>query len=271
MATVKTAQWGNSYSPYLQVVVNTKSSTNNDVTLSYTISYRTTSLGGAAYTNGKSRSYTVNIGGQKITGSININGKTTFTVKSGTVKLSKKQSAYNASISISLYMDVTWAGEYAGTVKGSGSIRIPARTYVAHGTPTISASTKTCNYGQSITISWAKSSTQGNANFDRFELLQAGKKIYSGSSVSKSVKPSEATGAKGGNVTYTIKEIHDWYGTEYSKQATVTVNVRSGVVTVYDSSGNKHTGLVTAYDSSGNAHYVLISAYDSSGAKHSVV
>ncbi len=79
------------------------------------------------------------------------------------------------------------------------------------------------------------------------------------------------TGAKGGTATYTVKEIHTWYGSEKTTQASVSVTVRSGIVSVYDSSGNRHTGLVTAYDSSGKSHFVLITAYDANGSPHSVV
>lgn len=79
------------------------------------------------------------------------------------------------------------------------------------------------------------------------------------------------TGAKGGTATYTLKEIHEWYGSYPSTESSVLINVRSGVVSVYDSSGTKHTGLVTAYDSSGKSHFVLITAYDANGSPHSVV
>lgn len=140
-----------------------------------------------------------------------------------------------------------------------------------HGNPTLSASKTTANYGESVNLSWAKSATQGNAAFTRFELWQGSSRLYSGSAVSKSVKPSDVTGPRGGTATYTLKEIHTWYGSEKTTQASRNITVRSGVVSVYDSSGTKHTGLVTAYDSGGGSHYVLISAYDSSGNKHSVV
>lgn len=163
-------------------------------------------------------------------------------------------------------------GTYSpGTSEAGVNVWINARTYYAHGNPIITANKTTANYGESITLSWAKSATQGNANFDRFELWQGSNKLYSGSAISKSVKPSDVTGAKGGTATYTVKEIHTWYGSEKTTQASVSVTVRSGVVSVYDGSGNKHTGLVTAYDSSGKSHYVLITAYDADGSPHSVV
>lgn len=162
-------------------------------------------------------------------------------------------------------------GSAGGSASATVYITIPARTYSAHGNPTIRASKTTANYGESVTISWAKSSTQGNANFDRFELWQGNTKLYSGSAISKSVKPSDVTGAKGGTATYTVKEIHEWYGSYPSTQSSVSITVRSGVVSAYDSTGKKHTGLVTAYDSSGKSHYVLITAYDANGSPHSVV
>ena len=162
-----------------------------------------------------------------------------------------------------------WYGTYP-TQSTSKSVTCRAQ-YIAHSNPTIKAAKTTCNYGESVTLSWAKSSTQGNANFNRFELYLGSTKIYSGSAVSYAVTPSSVTGAKGGTATYTLKEIHEWYGTYYTTSASVSITVRSGVVTAYDSSGAKHTGLVTAYDSSGKGHYVLITGYDSNGSPHSVV
>lgn len=167
--------------------------------------------------------------------------------------------------------EVNGYGGNWGSRDATITLTIPARPYYAHGKPTIKASKTTANYGESVTISWAKSGTQGNANFDRFELWQGRNKLYSGSGISKSVVPSDATGAQGGTATYTLKEIHEWYGTYPETSTTISVTVRSGVVSVYDSSGTKHTGLVTAYDSSGNSHFVLITAYDANGSPHSVV
>lgn len=160
----------------------------------------------------------------------------------------------------------TWYGAEKTTQNQvSVVVRIP------HGVPGLSSNITTANYGESVTLSWSKASTQGNASFKRFELWQSSTKIYSGTAISKAVIPSTYSGPKGGNVVFTLKEIHDWYGSEKTTQKTITINVRSGVVTVYDANGAKHTGLVTAYDASGAAHYVLITAYDSSGKPHSVV
>lgn len=161
-----------------------------------------------------------------------------------------------------------------GANNGDGArvaVTIPARPYHAHGNPTFSASKTIAHYGEDITLSWSKSGTQGNASFDHFELWQGDTKLYSGSNTSYMLKPSDVTGAKGGTVTYTLKEIHEWYGSYKSTQATVSIKVRSGVVSIYDSNGKKHIGLVSAYDSSGNRHYVLITAYDENNKAHNVV
>ena len=103
--------------------------------------------------------------------------------------------------------DSSWSSA-GGNTSNSCTVTVPARQYNAHGKPTIKASKTTANYGESVTISWAKSSTQGNANFDRFELWQGNTKLYSGSAISKSVKPSDVTGAKGGTATYRNRNLY---------------------------------------------------------------
>ena len=183
--------------------------------------------------------------------------------------------------------DITcWTKYWGETVNGHGAcsvsgevdvvVTIPARPYHAHGNPAVSASKTTTHYSEEITLSWAKSDTQGNANFVRFELYHDDEnkpenKIYSGTSTSTKVIPSDYTGAKGGTVTFSIWELHEWYGENKWTHTDIAITVRSGVVTVYDSDKTKHVGLVTAYDSNGKRHYVLITAYDSSGKAHNVV
>ena len=140
-----------------------------------------------------------------------------------------------------------------------------------HGTPRLTASKSPCNYSESVTLGFQKASEQGNAQFDRFELWQGSNKLYSGSGTSYKVTPSDYSGPRGGNVNFKLKEIHEWWGRYPVTETTLNVNVRSGVVSAYDTSGNKHTGLVTVYDSSGKLHYVLLTAYDKDGKAHSVV
>lgn len=174
-----------------------------------------------------------------------------------------------------------WTKYWGETVNGydaaphSGEVNvtvtIPARPYHAHGKPSFSAPKTTVHYGETIELSWSKSDTQGNANFDHFELWQGNTKLYSGSNTTHTVTPSSVTGAKGGTATYTLKEVHEWYGGYKTTEASVSIKVQSGVVTVYDSNGVKHVGVVTMYDSKGVKHYVLITAYDKNGKAHNVV
>jgi hypothetical protein len=171
-------------------------------------------------------------------------------------------------------------GEKVGGIGAAGisnspavyvDVTIPARPYHAHGNPSFSTPKTTVHYGETVELSWSKSETQGNANFDHFELWQGDTKLYSGSNTSYTVKPSDVTGAKGGTATYTLKEIHEWYGGYKTTEASVSIKVQSGVVTMYDSNGVKHVGLVTIYDAQGVKHYVLITAYDENGKAHNVV
>lgn len=174
-----------------------------------------------------------------------------------------------------------WTKYWGETVNGYGggawtgsvfvTVTVPARKYNAHGNPNFSAPKTTVHYGETIELSWGKSKTQGNANFDHFELWQGDTKLYSGSNTTYTVTPSSVTGAKGGTATYTLKEVHEWYGGYKTTEASVSIKVQSGVVTVYDSNGVKHVGLVTMYDSKGVKHYVLITAYDENGNAHNVV
>lgn len=176
-----------------------------------------------------------------------------------------------------------WAKIWGETVNGYGAwgasngdgakvaVTIPARPYNAHGNPSFSAPKATAHYGEVLKLSWAKSGTQGNADFDHFELWQGSTKLYNGSDTSYTVTPSDVTGAKGGTVTYTLKEVHKWYGGYKTTETSVSIKVQSGVVTVYDSNGVKHVGLVTVYDAQGVKHYVLITAYDENGKAHNVV
>lgn len=140
-----------------------------------------------------------------------------------------------------------WGAEVNGYGAASNSgevdvtVTIPARPYYAHGNPSFSSPKTTVHYGEEITLSWGKSGTQGNANFVRFELYhddanKAENRMYSGTGTSMKVKPSDYTGPKGGTVTLSLWELHDWYGENKWTHTDITITVRSGVVSVYDGS-----------------------------------
>lgn len=161
------------------------------------------------------------------------------------------------------------AGAWTGSV--FVDVTVPKRPYHAHGNPTLSTIKTTAHYGEVLTLSFAKSGTQGNATFKRFELWQGTTKLYSGADTSYKVTPSDVTGAVGGTATYVLKEIHEWYDEYPSKETSISIKVQSGVVTIYDENRVKHVGLVTMHDSKGVKHYVLITAYDKNGKAHNVV
>ena len=102
-------------------------------------------------------------------------------------------------------------------------------------------------------------------------MYQGSTQIYKGYGTSSAVTPSDVTGAKGGTVTYTLKEVHEWYGGYKEKETSISIKVQSGVVTIYDENREKHVGLVTMYDENRVKHYVLITAYDDQGIAHNVV
>lgn len=127
MASCQTKQWV-STAPYFKLTVTQSSSDSTTVTLSYTVRYVAQY---AAVTSGAgNRTVSVTIDGKSVGPfTYAINGVTgTNTVASGTVSVSKGTSARSASFSISVPMNLTWSGTYGGTMSGSSSISIPAKT-----------------------------------------------------------------------------------------------------------------------------------------------
>lgn len=165
-----------------------------------------------------------------------------------------------------LYEIHTWYGTEKNT---SASVTVHA--YTKQGNPTLSASPTTVRYGQATTLTWGKSTSQGNAAFSKFKLSRGSTSLYEGSGTTYSDTPSNATGAQGGSVTYKLEEVHTYNGVTLTTSATATVTVQGGTVTVYNGAGQKKTALVYAYDSSGNRHNCLVYAYDSSGNRHNII
>lgn len=202
---------------------------------------------------------------QTFTGGIMSGANGTFNLGSRSFSVSKSNVARNITVSADVSVPQSNAASYRTGATATGTVSIPARTRTPHGDPVISTSASEAVYGEQVTLEWKKAEKQGNATFDRFELWQGSTKLYSGDGTSMAVTPSDVTGAKGGTATYEVREIHRWYGTEYTTKAAVSIEVRGGVVTVYDADGTAHTGLVTAYDADGAARSVLITAYDADG------
>ena len=127
MASCITNRWV-STAPYFQLTVTQSSSSNTTVTLSYTVQYIAQY---AASTSGAgNRTISVTIDGSSVGPfTFAINGKTgTHTVATGTKTVNKSTSSRNVAFSISVPMNLTWSGSYGGTMSGSGSISISAKT-----------------------------------------------------------------------------------------------------------------------------------------------
>lgn len=149
---------------------------------------------------------------------------------SSSASFTKNQSAYTVSVKCYAQFSSATSRNCTATV----NVTIPARTRTAHGNPTIKTSDSGVLQGDEATISWAKSSTQGNANFDHFELWQqkskeynskTDKKLYSGSGTSYVVTPSDFVGTDGGDVFYVVYEYHEWYDSHPYTSAAVAVHV----------------------------------------------
>ena len=206
----------------------------------------------------------------------------------GSWDFSRGASDYNVTVFGKYWGDtVNGYGPAGNSGEVYGTLTIPARPYYPAGAPSANVSKTQVPIGMAITLSWTKSSTQGNANFDHFEVTDGlGARLYVGSGTSIQTVPSKILDQYGkdnyykrileanknfkkGWVYYAVWEVHEWYGSYPSSPICwIGVEVKSGVITVYDSAGKKHVGLVTAYDASGKPHFVLISAYDSSGKRH---
>lgn len=127
MASCITSMWSSSVCPQARLTVTQSSETNTTATLSWTLEYVT--HGYTANTNGNDRAWSVTIDGSTVdSGGTNIDGKSTYTVASGTKTVSKA-AARSVSFSLSFEFDLTWSGVYGGTKTASGSIGISAAKY----------------------------------------------------------------------------------------------------------------------------------------------
>lgn len=156
------------YSPYVTLSVSTSggSASNNTCTVSYTLSYHT--RGSTVNTNGQGRAYTINIDGQRITGKYNIDGKSSGTIRTGSVTVARASNggARSISCSVSFTFDITWSGTYVGTRSGSCRVNTTSitRTFSVKfdangGSGAPSAQTKT--YGVTLKLSSTKPTRSG--------------------------------------------------------------------------------------------------------------
>lgn len=160
-------------------------------------------------------------------------------------------------ITCSVSADMSWSS--TGTNTGNpvyADVTIPAPPYTPHSLPEIKANKESgIGYGESVSLTFVKATTVGSARFDHFELWRGPDKLYSGPGTNFSVKPSDVTGVYGGNVTYTLKEVHEWYGTYPSNSVSITLSVNEERVTVSGCSASRKTDTQAnvAWSVSGNS------------------
>lgn len=164
MASCSTEQWSTQYTPQAKLTVTESSSTDTTVTLAWTLQYVT--HGYTADTNGYGRAWSVTIDGSEVdSGTTNIDGKSTYTVASGTKTVNKTTSSRNVSFSVSFEFDITWTDVYGGTKTASGSIAIDAKTsytvsFNANG-GSGAPSSQTKWHGTNLTLSSTKPTRSG--------------------------------------------------------------------------------------------------------------
>lgn len=175
---------------------------------------------------------------------------------------------------------------YESSVSASWTIPTSGRAQ----TPSISVSPNIANYGQPVTVTAIRSPIDINARVWELQIEDGCRtRLVTTNRTTPNAQfasvPSTIMNNYGGRqgyynacrypykklgyVYYTVRQVHEWYGTYfYSDWVWAGVEVKSGVVTMYDASGAKKTGLVSIYDASGKVHPTLLSMYDSSGNVH---
>lgn len=205
MATLKTSQFGSGTCPQAQLDVTVSSNTATTATLSWTLKWVTY---GYTVSASSSKSYTVKINGSVVaSGTCTINGKTSYTIKSGTVTINKGTATKSIPLSLSFDMSYYWGSTYGGTKTASGSISIGAKTsykisYNANkGSGAPSAQTKW--HGTDIKLSTTKPSRTGYT-FSKWNTNDSGTGKSYNSGGTYTANESTTLYAVWNQITYTV-------------------------------------------------------------------
>lgn len=163
MATITTSMFGGTKCPQAQLVVTESSSTATTSTLSWTLKWVTH---GYTVQSTVAKDYTVKINNSTVkTGTFMIGGKTSQTITSGTVNITKGTAAKSIPLYLSFTMNFTWGSTFGGVKTASGSITVGAKasykiSYNSNGgSGAPSAQTKW--HGTNITLSSTKPTRTG--------------------------------------------------------------------------------------------------------------
>lgn len=167
MATCTTPQSPqNSTSPQFKLTVteNKSKSTGDKAQLDWKLEYVTH---GYTVVSAAKNAYTVKVNGTTVSKNspVDLDGRSSFTIETGSIKVSKSTSAKNVAFSVNVTWGVTWADVYVATKSASGTIRISAKTSYTvsfnanggNGAP----SSQTKWYGTNLTLSSTKPTKTG--------------------------------------------------------------------------------------------------------------
>ena len=167
MATCTTPQSPqNSTSPQFKLTVteNTSKSTGGKAWLNWKLEYVTH---GYTVVSAAKNAYTVKVNGTTVSKNspVDLDGRSSFTIETGSIAVSKSTSAKNVAFSVNVTWGVTWADVYVATKSASGTIRISAKTsytvsFNANG-GTGAPSSQTKWYGTNLTLSSTKPTKTG--------------------------------------------------------------------------------------------------------------
>ena len=167
MATCTTPQSPqNSTSPQFKLTVteNKSKSTGDKAWLDWKLEYVTH---GYTVVSAAKNAYTVKVNGTTVSKNspVDLDGRSSFTIETGSIKVSKSTSAKNVAFSVNVTWGVTWADVYVATKSASGTIRISAKTsytvsFNANG-GTGAPSSQTKWYGTNLTLSSTKPTKTG--------------------------------------------------------------------------------------------------------------
>lgn len=181
MASCQTTRWAGT-SPYVKLVVTENASTSTETVskLNWAVYYISDYPASAS-----ERTYTVKVNGSVPsggTGSYNINGVTgTKLMASGTVSINKTASTQKITFAVSFPFNLTWSGQYKGTLSASGTVTVSAKpsytvTYNANGGSNAPGK-QTKVHGTNLTLSSGKPTRSGYI-FKGWSTTKSGKVEY---------------------------------------------------------------------------------------------
>lgn len=167
MATCITPQSPqNSTSPQFKLTVteNKSKSTGDKAWLDWKLEYVTH---GYTVVSAAKNAYTVKVNGTTVSKNspVDLDGRSSFTIETGSIKVSKSTSAKNVAFSVNVAWGITWSDIYVATKSASGTIQISAKTsytvsFNANG-GTGAPSSQTKWYGTNLTLSSTKPTKTG--------------------------------------------------------------------------------------------------------------